>query len=342
MRYDVVINGRILGKRLNGIPRFAKELLSSLDEIVPNNIKVCVVSPSFTYVSKEFKRLKVVELPAKRNWDFSCAERFARKNEALYINLANKGALYRNSVAVIHDVRPLKIKKTSKFTSRLKFWISFRIATTFCKRIITVSNFCKNEIETLSKRRDVLVISNGWEHMERIEPDYSIFKDYEQLKDGDYILSIGSLAPHKRLDIVEEFARKNHNIRFVVVGGADKKLWNEAIPTANNLIFVGFQSDARMKALLEKSRFLLFPSSYEGFGIPPLEAMSLSVPSLVSDIPVMREVFGESVCYIGEDRIIPSVDKEHLKPLWKETLSKYSWKNAALKFLSIVLDALKE
>ncbi len=342
-KYDVVINGRVMTKPLNGIPRFSYELTSGIDALNPNDLKICVVLPVGSHIDGEFKNIDIIYLKNKKMWDFFSAEKFAKKQKALYITLASKGSLYKNSIALVYDVRPLRLKKSEKAISTLKFKISFKLACKNSKKIVTISDFCKKEIESLTKRRDIEVIGSGWDHLKKIQSDDSIFQEYPAIKPKQYVLSVGSIAPHKNFKWVINAASMNKDKTFVIVGSANPKLWDEKIETRNNLIWLGFQSDERLKSLMSNASVFLFPSIYEGFGIPPLEALSLSCECAVMDIPVTREIFKNSVLYLNNDNfVVPSVEevKNAADPKTKEqVLSEYTWRNSAMKFIEIIRSA---
>ena len=338
-KYDVVINGRVLTKPLNGIPRFSNEIVSQLDVLLNDNLNVCLVLPENEYLHQNYNKIDVIKLKNKKLWDFRCAEKFAKKNNAIYINLASKGSLYKKSIVLLYDVRPLKLKKSEKLLSRLKFKLSFFLIKRNAKKIVTISDFCKKEIESISKRKDIEVIEAGWNHLQKIESDYSIFKQIPELDKGNYVLCVGSIAPHKNFKWVLECAKRNQDKQFVIVGAINPKLWDEKMESKNNIFYLGFKSDQQLKALMENASLFLFPSIYEGFGMPPLEAMSLSIDCAVSNIDVMREIFSDSVYYITDDYSLPS--KHVIKNLVnektkKEVLSRYTWENSARKFLGII------
>ena len=348
MNYDVVINGRVLGKPLNGIPRYVMEICKELDRCEKLSFKTAIVVPEGTVFSYSFVNIDIVYLPDKKMWDYVCAEKYAQNNDALYINLAGKGVLYKKSISVIHDIRPLilgdKTISLKSLRTRIKFNISYVLALKNSIKLITPSNFTKNEICAYSGPLDITVIGEGGEHMKDIVEDMSVFEDYFTIRKGQYYLSVSSLAPHKNFRWIIENAKFNPYNQYVIVGKTDPALWkDETGDFVGNMIYLGYQSDRRLKALLKYAKALIFPSLYEGFGIPPLEAMNCRTPVIVSDIPVMKEIFGKSVAYIDSND--PYVTVEQLinvsdNQQRKDVLEKYTWKNATKMWIEIIEEVL--
>ena len=97
---------------------------------------------------------------------------------------------------------------------------------------------------------------------------------------------------------------------------------------------LGYVSDEEAKTLMRDCKAFLFPSIYEGFGIPPLEAMSAGCKRIiVSDTEVMHEIFGDSVEYIN-------IKKEEITFSENDVLSTYSWEKSALQLRLLICDVL--
>lgn len=341
--YDVVINGRVLDFPMNGIPRYALETIKSIDS-KNINLKIAVVIPENSNFYYQFKSLDLIKLPNSKLWDYCKAEKFAKKNTAIYVNMANKGTLYKNSVLVFHDVRPLDKKYGDSFKHRFLFSISFFLARLNSKVLVVDSTCILEQVKKKVKNKRIEVIGNGWEHFFKLQPNNMIFEKYPELLRNNYYFTVGSIAPHKNFKWVIENAKYNPYSHFVIAGGINHKLWKETIDESTNVIFVGYQSDETIKALMKHSKAFIFPSLYEGFGIPPLEALSIGKSCFCSDIPVFKEIYGDSVQYINPFDPNISLDIE-IKPFnvvsSKNVLLKNTWENAGIKWLSLLNELTK-
>jgi glycosyltransferase involved in cell wall biosynthesis len=104
-----------------------------------------------------------------------------------------------------------------------------------------------------------------------------------------------------------------HDWKFVVVGGCDLRVFNPqakvGFDLSKNIIPAGFVSDGELRALYENAACFLFPSLYEGFGLPPLEAMSCGCPVIVSREASLPEVCGDAALYCDAHSVEDIVDK---------------------------------
>jgi len=340
-----VINGRCIERYVNGIPRYIAEIVKNLDLVRKNGIEIELVIPKGKELGFELKNIRVTELADAPAWDYTKAERYAKKQNALYINPASKGVWYRNSVTTFHDIRPLTFgdEKLSlnSLKSKSKFGISFFLGIRRCKALVTVSKSAKNEIISYSglRHKKIYVIGNGWEHITGTDKDDSVFSEFSSIRKGDYYFAVSSIAPHKNFGWIIRNAALHPEQQFVIVGKTNPSLWtDDTSDFKGNIIYLGYQSDSRVRTLLENSKALVFPTKYEGFGIPPLEAAALKVPAIVSDIDVMHEIYGDIVHYIDPDDPNTDLDellKEKLQPS-DEILKKYSWRISALKWLKLI------
>lgn len=105
----------------------------------------------------------------------------------------------------------------------------------------------------------------------------------------------------------------------------------------NNVMYLGYVTDGEAKSLMENCKAFLFPTLYEGFGIPPLEAIACGAPRvMVSNTPCMREIYGSHADYIDLSTNHGSVD--HVTPGRDAAavLQKYSWEGSARRMLEVL------
>jgi glycosyltransferase involved in cell wall biosynthesis len=204
--------------------------------------------------------------------------------------------------------------------------------------IVTVSGFSKKEIlmNYNVKKAKICVAGNGWQHYNTVDIDEGIFAEEPRIKKGGYYYYLASLAPNKNLWWILENAKKHPDNIYVLSG---KPLGDRSgVDSLPNVICTGYVSDARAKALMKHCKAFLFPSTYEGFGIPPMEALSMGAKAVVGDIESLREIYGESVYYIdckNPDTDIDELIKGECAPA-SEVLSRFSWESTAAKIAEIL------
>ncbi|MCL2184464.1 MAG: glycosyltransferase family 4 protein [Treponema sp.] len=252
----------------------------------------------------------------------------------------------------IHDIIfPDMPELTSKIGLLVRMWF-FRRAYKLSKKIFTVSNFSKSRIEHhLGSSKPVIVTYSA------IQTMFLEYKANTQKK--EIIVYIGNIKKHKGLDyLLDAFyiAKKDGLTHQLLIIGSrenfrssDTDILKKIDLIGNNsVLFTGFISDEELMAHLSCAALLVQPSLYEGFCLPPLEAMVLGTHALVSDIPVLKEVYSEfPVTYFKNGNSIDLKDKLiellHKKTFTNITLTeKLKYKYTFDKTVSIILEALKK
>lgn len=341
----IIINGRFLTQRITGVQRYAREICAELDKLVKPDELIMAVPPETTDIP-EYKNIKVVKVGWFHNrlWEHISFPLYVLSRKAISLNLCNVAPLLSPGIVCIHD---MKIKATPQFFSP-KFLLWYRLlffnATRRAKKIITVSNFSKSEIIKYYgvDENKIVVAPNGWQHFARINYDENTLARYGLEKDS-YYFAMSSLEPNKNFKWIADQAVKNSDDLYVVAGSINEKVFSEGLgfKCPANMKLIGYVRDEEAKTLMRDCKAFLFPSIYEGFGIPPLEAMSAGAKRIVVlDNEVMKEVYGTCACYLSPNNM-HDLDINSINPIKTGILSKYSWTISAKIIANVVLDTVE-
>ena len=241
-------------------------------------------------------------------------------------------------MVVLHDIRPL-VMDTDRGSFRFKFWVHCLSVKAFAERVYTVSY---DQRELISRKLGIPkdrigVTYNGWEHMERCPADESIFDRLPEVKKGEYFYALGSMAKHKNYKWIREVARRNPDKTFVVAGGKDLRAFGDDAEAqdTHNIFYPGYVQDGENKALMQHCKAFLHPAVFEGFGIPPLEALSQGAPILLSNASCLPELYGKTARYFDPYDYEVDLDALLAQPVEPagEVLEKFSWDRTAAFWL---------
>lgn len=343
------VDGSFFAQRISGIQRYSIELLAALDRIVPPGL-VEIVTPQGVK-TPAYTNIKVVPFGTHKSgvWQQLDYPKYLKQRGAKGLATCNVIPLFGfRGIAVVHDVcyRARRDFYTDPRGRLSAAWhcLQYRRIAQKAQRIITVSEFSKSEIHkyygvSLEKMD---VVYNAWQQMERIAPDDAIFAAHPELKPGTYYFSMANLLKNKNFPWVLRAAKAKPDAVFAIAGGGSLAAEAERLGLADlpNVVYLGYVSDGEAKALMAHCKAFLFPTLYEGFGIPPLEAAACGAPAiLVSDAPCMREVYGPSAAYIDLQSNPGNVDD--ITPAQAPTadlLPRYSWDKSAEKLLEILTE----
>jgi len=209
---------------------------------------------------------------------------------------------------------------------------------------MAVSNFSRSEAAHcfgIAPTR-LRVATEGWQHLLALQPDDSVL-DEHGLRGERFVLAVSSPTPNKNFAVIARaLAIMGTDAPVcVVVGAADAAVFAGNSPaTAPNLRRVGYVSDGQLKALYGAATCFVFPSFYEGFGLPPLEAMASGCPVICSDAAVLSEVCAGAAQYFPASsdndlaqklQLVMSDQplRQTMIDLGKARIELYSWKRSA-------------
>lgn len=279
-------------------------------------------------------------------------------------------------IVTIHDLILTKFKTVRATTlhpfiyelKNLAYRTIIKRALNKSKRILTVSEFTKNDIvEQFKIKPDKIeVIYEGVANLAKGRDSLFVVKldNNEVLRDYDinypFLLYVGNAYPHKNLDfLITSFKKvyeKNNNLRLVLVGKEDyfykniKQLVEEEFSNIQDkpVIFSGYVPDDKLEIFYKKALVYVFPSLYEGFGLPPLEAMAKGCPVLSSNVSSMPEILADAALYFNPrdeqdflnklDLILKDRDlREKLVKVGEIRCQKFNWWDCAFKTWQIYL-----
>lgn len=223
----------------------------------------------------------------------------------------------KNMISTIHDICCWDCPETMATLSKWYFRISFRAAALKCKYITTVSDFSKDRISAKLKcpRNKIFVTYSAVD--KKFFQAESLYVGADTIKEKyklprHYLLSLSTLEPRKNLRLLIEAYQKlvverGCDIPLVLAGRKGwkiNKLLDVIDEHVKNMIhFTGFIEDDDLPIVYGSADLFIFPSLYEGFGLPPLEAMACGVPVLSSDAASMPEVLGDAAMYFKSEDV---------------------------------------
>lgn len=348
----IYINGRFLLQEITGVQRFSYELVKNLF-LIRDDIIVIVPDGDIKYDITFIKdsNLKILNLGKGHLWEQTILPAYLKKiGSPLLINLCNTAPIfYTNQIVTHHDITYIRHPNSFSLGFRLFYKIAPKFFLKNSKAIITVSEFSKREIVSYYRVNEdkVNVIYNA------VNENFDISTALDiTLKDDDkYFLAVGSLAHHKNLNyLIEQFSTisQRYPVKLKIVGGSSRNLKsNTGDKNIQNIEFLGRVTEDELLDLYKNAFAFIFPSLYEGFGIPPLEAQACGCPVISSDMSVMPEVLSDSVLYFNPmvendlaDKIIYMLEHtsvaNNLRVYGLNNVRRFSWKESSLQLSEMI------
>ena len=294
----IYINGKFFGQRTTGTQRYARELLNQFDALLSGgeygNLVMEVLVPRSTGPIPSYKTLKVREVGRLRGTKWEQIELPLHARGHLLFTLSGGAPLmHSRNVVTLHDAAV--VAAPSGYSAAYRLWhgaVCRRMAHQ-AEHIFTNSNFSLTEIvKWYGAPRDRISITYlGSDHFSRQDADYSVLSRLA-IK-GKYVLAASSHNPNKNFQRVQEAVATlgQAGVQLVIAGGPDNKVYRDGLRSGGNARVLGYVSDAELKALYENAACFVFASLYEGFGLPPLEALCSGCPIVVSRTASLPELF---------------------------------------------------
>lgn len=357
-----------------GVGTYTRNIVRALARLDHENEYFLIGSPEavaeLTSVSPNFQNIPLPQTDATVKGYLECRA-IVKRLQCDLLHVPHLFWLPRNLpcpyVMTVHDLleHMYGARKSSGFKRSLHFQLTRRVLHG-AERILAVSNFTKNEIEKVfgisSNRLEVVhnAIDPRFLHGHATEADRQFLAERYQIT-HPFLLYAGRISPHKNLvRIIEAFSALKAelekeemypDLKLIIIGDELSKhpdLRRTVIRggVQNDVRFLGFVPIDVLRIFYDAAKVFVFPSLYEGFGLPPLEAMAHGTPVLTSNASSLPEVVGHSAVMVNPENVfeimrglhrvlIDQTLREKLKQRGYEQVKKFSWDESARKILRV-------
>lgn len=357
--------------RIDGTRVYLKELLKRFGVLSPqtnfvlyhkNHFNPNLAPPALSNYSEKSLPFRFAWMQTRFAWEMFCA-----RPEKLFLPIQAAPVFLPRSIevtATIHDLAFRRYPETFPRADLFKLNFMLERAVRRADKLIAVSDSTKRDLleffPELPESR-ITVIHHGFDaqffetrlSVEALSQQLGTFR----LLPNEYCLYVGALQPRKnlvRLIAAFERVKKQHPAMKLVLAGEAAWLASnilaayEKSPYREDILLTGRVSFEDMRALYQGARLFVFPSLYEGFGLPILEAFASGIPVLTADNSSLIEVAGKAALYCSATSVDDIAEK--LEQLWRdealrndlivlgqEQLRHFSWEKCAQETLSLIL-----
>lgn len=380
--FKIGIDARFYGPLGKGLGRYTQEVVDNILKLDTDNDYIIFLNKeNFSYFKTDNKRVKKVLADVR--W-YTLREQivmpwliFREKIDLMHYPHFNVPIFaWTKFIVTIHDLILFRYPTARATTlspliyklKNLAYRFVINIAIKKSLKVIAVSEFTKQDIlsEFDISADKIVVIYEGVANLDKqpIEnvPNQAWRKQYGIAE--KFFLYVGNAYPHKNLErllkIFAKFIIKEKDVQLVLVGKNDyfynrlkeqaKKLnlWNNETPMSHKVVFPGYVPDTELNFLYAKALAYVFPSLYEGFGLPPLEAMAKGCPVISSNKSSMPEILESAALYFNPENSTEilkameevknneAVRQEKIK-LGLKQVNKFSWQDCAFKTHQVYL-----
>ena len=345
----IALDGMPLASQLTGVGHYTRELARNLAVVAP--------SDSFTFIEPR-------GVLKKRWWSLGLPLHLLRNSFDLFHGTNYEIPLWsrRPTVVTIHDLSLLLHPEVheEKLVARARWRLPLMAKS--ASKIITPSNSVKTEVcEAFGVDPDKVAVTP-----EAPRAAFRRREDPELLSrlgiDQDFVLFVGTIEPRKNLrrlvDAFDQLLRTTSLSPKLVIAGGQGWLMDDFASSirqkglADRVCLTGYLEDEDLCTLYSTCAVFVYPSLYEGFGLPPLEAMACGAAVITSRIPSLMETAGSAARLVDPNDIddlaramVEMLSEEHVREHYSELsrnhVKNFSWQQTALKTLDVYHEVLK-
>lgn len=353
-------------QKSGGVESYAKNLLDGFIKLEDNNEYVLFLAKdNAEYLSNYFQDEKFTKITCNTNalnvkqhliWQNICEYRILKKNNINFCFFpVYEMPIYKckkiKNVTTICDIQAYHYPEYFSKLENIWFRFAWQRAILCSNKIVAITDYTKQDLIKHFKHKNnietiyVPITLNDSE----IE-DFSLTKEKYNIEENEYYYTVSSMHKHKNLITLIKMMKelKNSNLqipkKLVIsgVGGPNKEKLIETIKqmeVEENIIITNFVSNSERNSLIKNSNVFLFPSIFEGFGMPPIEAMNLGAKVITTNCTSIPEVTKGKCNYVqnpfDEKEWIEEINKIQEKKPEKITFDEYNNETIARKYLDL-------
>jgi glycosyltransferase involved in cell wall biosynthesis len=358
----VALNGRFLSQRVTGVQRHARELVRAIDGLLQRPpsagpaLELSLLVPSNGELDLELRRIEIRRVGRLGGQLWEQLELPFHSRGSLLLNLANTAPTFGpEQIVVIQDASVFTVPEA--YSAAFGGWYRLMLPrwASRARLVLTNSEFSRADLVRWLRipSEKIRVIGCGHEHILRISSEPGVLTRH-RLGARPYVLAVSSLSRHKNLEAVAAAIQLLGPAAcdFALAGPTNPRVFGhrpEAGPAS--VVQLGYVSDGELRALYEQAACLVYPSRYEGFGIPPLEAMACGCPVIASRAASLPEVCGDAVLYVDPEdprQLAAAIRRvlceeglaDELRRRGRERATRWTWARSAIGTLAAVREAL--
>ncbi|MPQ43005.1 glycosyltransferase family 4 protein [Clostridium tarantellae] len=358
--------------RGTGIGNYTYQLIKNFNKIDSQNDYFVLAPPNTSFeldLNHNFNIVNASISNKKNFWQNISNYNLIKKNDFDIYHVPQNGIGLSpntpcNSIITLHDIIPLKMPETVSPILLKIFSEEIPKIISKTNAIITVSNFSKNDIckELNYPENKVFVTHLAAEDIYKPLDNYMCRKilKYKYNINDNFILYVGGFSPRKNIiGLIESFSlfknMKKNSTKLVIIGshGISYEKYKQRAYELNiddSILFPGFIPLEHMPLFYNAAIMLVYPSFYEGFGLPPLESMACGTPVIASNVTSMPEVLQDCALLINPfdiNELTDSITRLHEDFLLRSSLiekglkhsNKFNWKKTTIKTLKYYIKA---
>ena len=346
----ICINGKFFSQRVTGTQRYARELLNQFDRLLSTDyngrIEMELLLPPRAHWVPHYRNIQTRTVGTSNGtiWEQIELPRHCR-GQLLFTPCGGAPILHRRNVVTIHDAAVIAAPNGYSFAYRNWYKNACRVMARTAEHIFTNSNFSRYEIAKWygAPMGKISVTYLGSDHFSQLESDQSTLSRF--CLAGKYVLAVSSHNSNKNfrrvVGAMHQFDKSD--LQLAIAGGCDAKIYGNGMKVPDEVCVLGYVRDAELKALYENAACFVFASVYEGFGLPPMEAMSVGCPIVVSRAGALPEIFAKAAIFCDPydtEQIAAAIQHAITDPALTPSQSKsfaqhFTWEKCAHETLEV-------